>query len=51
MEDFKLNLNITVAELNLILGGLQELPYKLTNGLIKSLVEEAQLQIDANGKK
>lgn len=39
------NLNVTVNELNIIMGGLQELPHRVVDGLIRKIVEQAQAQL------
>lgn len=47
MENQEVNLNVTVAELNVVLNALQEapLPYRVSDGLLKKLVSQAQAQL------
>ena len=42
MEELKLSL--TVDEINLILGGLGELPYKTVGSLISKIITQSQAQ-------
>jgi hypothetical protein len=39
------NLQLNVNDLNIILGGLQELPHKLSDPIIRKLMQEAQAQL------
>jgi hypothetical protein len=45
MENIELNFTFTFAEANAILAGLQELPAKIANPLIKKMQEQAQPQL------
>tara|TARA_R110000822_G_scaffold5031_5_gene21780 strand:+ start:3785 stop:3979 length:195 start_codon:yes stop_codon:yes gene_type:complete len=38
-------LTVDVNELNLIMGGLQELPHRVVDGLLKKLLQQAQDQL------
>lgn len=38
-------LNVNVNELNVIMGGLQELPHRVVDGLLRKLMEQAQAQL------
>ena len=40
-----LNLELTIDEANLVLKGLNELPYKESNNLIQKIVQEAEKQL------
>ena len=44
MEDKTFNLNLTINELNLLLGALGELPAKASMGLIMNIQKQAQQQ-------
>jgi hypothetical protein len=49
MSDNKvLNLALTVEELNLVLGALAELPYKVSMNLIAKVSNQAQQQLQAS---
>ncbi len=41
----EVNLHVNVNELNIIIGGLQELPHRVVDGLIRKLVDQAQAQL------
>jgi hypothetical protein len=41
----ELRITLSVEEINLILGSLSELPYKLSNGLIAKITAQAEGQI------
>ena len=44
MDDIQLNLNL--REVNTILSGLSELPFKVSNDLIVKIQTQAQKQVD-----
>ena len=44
MEDKTFNLNLTIDELNLVLGALGELPAKASMSLIMNIQQQAQQQ-------
>jgi hypothetical protein len=39
------NLTVDVNELNVIMGGLQELPHRVVDPLLKKLFQQAQAQL------
>jgi len=45
MNDLKINLTLSVAEVNNILAGLQELPAKICNPLSQKIQQQAQPQL------
>lgn len=45
MEEFKISLSL--EEVNLILGSLSELPYKVVNQLLSKITTQAEAQISA----
>lgn len=44
-DDRKVNLTFTVTDINTILASLQELPHRVSDPIIKSLIEQVQPQI------
>ena len=46
MEELKIVLSLD--EVNLVLGGLSELPYKSVNGVINKITSQAESQLKAN---
>ena len=44
-EEKVVSVEITVNELNVVLGALQELPHRLVDGLLKKLIEQGQRQL------
>jgi hypothetical protein len=40
-----INVEVTIEELNVILGALQELPHRVVDKLLKSIFEQAQKQV------
>jgi hypothetical protein len=44
-EEKTINLEITLNELNVVLGALQELPHRLVDGLLNKLVAQGQSQL------
>lgn len=38
-------LEVNVNELNIIMGGLQELPHRVVDALLRKLMEQAQAQL------
>jgi hypothetical protein len=38
-------LNVNLNELNVIMGGLQELPHRVVDALLRKLMEQAQAQL------
>jgi hypothetical protein len=44
-EEKVVNVEITVNELNVVLGALQELPHRMVDGLLKKLIEQGQRQL------
>jgi hypothetical protein len=40
-----INIEISVDELNIVLGALQELPHRVVDKLLKNIFEQAQKQI------
>ncbi len=38
-------LELNVNELNIVIAGMQELPHRVVDGLIRKLVEQAQAQL------
>lgn len=44
-EEKVINLELTLNELNVVLGALQELPHRLVDGLLKKLVEQGKSQL------
>lgn len=43
--DPALNIVIRVSEINTILAGLQELPFKVADPLLKNIINQAQTQL------
>jgi hypothetical protein len=41
----EVTLNVNVNELNIIMGGLQELPHRVVDALLRKLMEQAQSQL------
>ena len=41
----EVTLNINVNELNIIMGGLQELPHRVVDPVLKKLFQQAQAQL------
>ena len=39
------NVQLNVNELNIILGGLQELPHRVADPILRKLMQEAQAQL------
>lgn len=39
------NLKLNVNELNIVIGGLQELPHRVVDGLLRTIMEQAQAQL------
>lgn len=39
------NVQLNVNELNVILGGLQELPHRVSDPILRKLMQEAQTQL------
>jgi len=48
MESPTVTLELTVEEVNIILGSLQEIPYKTSKDLIDKVITQAQASVDAN---
>lgn len=44
-DDRKVNLTFTVTDINTILASLQELPHRVSDPIIRSLIEQVQPQI------
>ncbi len=44
-EEPKVNVELTVQELNVILGALQELPHRVVDGLLRKIIAQAQPQV------
>lgn len=43
----ELTLNVNVNELNIIIAGLQELPHRVVDSIIKKIFQQAQAQLSA----
>ena len=41
----EVTLSVNVNELNVIMGGLQELPHRVVDALLRKLMEQAQAQL------
>ena len=41
----EVTLNVNVNELNVIMGGLQELPHRMVDPILKKLFQQAQAQL------
>lgn len=41
---------VDVNELNMILGGLQELPHRVVDALLRKLMQQAQAQLGPQGE-
>lgn len=50
-DDRKVNLTFTVTDINTILASLQELPHRVSDPIIKSLIEQVQPQIQQGQPK
>jgi hypothetical protein len=44
-EEKIINLEITLNELNVVLGALQELPHRLVDGLLNKLITQGKSQL------
>jgi hypothetical protein len=44
-EEKVVKVELTVNELNVVLGALQELPHRMVDGLLKKLLEQGQRQL------
>lgn len=42
----KIELSLSIAELNIVLAGLQELPHKISNLVINNIIEQANKQVE-----
>ena len=40
-----INVELNVNELNIILGGLQELPHRVADPILRKLMQQAQMQL------
>lgn len=40
-----INVELNVNELNIILGGLQELPHRVADPVLRNLMQQAQMQL------
>jgi hypothetical protein len=47
VEDLPVELRLTVGEVNLLLGALSELPFKVSFGLIQKVRQQAEQQVNA----
>lgn len=47
VEDLNVELQLTVSEVNLVLGALSELPFKVSFGLIQKVRQQAEQQVNA----
>ncbi|MDB5343901.1 MAG: hypothetical protein JWP89_2278 [Schlesneria sp.] len=46
LEDLNVELRLTVSEVNLLLGALSELPFKVSFGLIQKVRQQAEQQVN-----
>lgn len=46
-EDLSVELHLTVNEVNLLLGALAELPFKVSFGLIQKVRQQAEQQVNS----
>lgn len=46
-EAATVNLTVNVNELNVIMGGLQELPHRVVDPLLRKLLDQAQSQLSS----
>lgn len=44
-EDPVLSISLKVTEINVVLAGLQELPFKVADPLLKNIIAQAQTQL------
>jgi hypothetical protein len=44
-EEPSVNVELTVQELNVVLGALQELPHRVVDSLIRKIIGQAQPQV------
>lgn len=44
-EEKVVKVEITVNELNVVLGALQELPHRMVDGLLKKLIDQGRSQL------
>ena len=44
-EDPVLSIALKISEINVVLAGLQELPFKVADPLLKGIIAQAQMQI------
>jgi hypothetical protein len=40
-----INIALKVSEVNVVLAGVQELPFKIADSLLKSIIAQAQVQL------
>ena len=50
-QDKKVNITLTVQDLEVVLNALQQLPYKESAGIIQSIYGQAQKQLSDTTKK
>lgn len=50
-QDQVITLSLKVNEVNIVLAGLQELPFKIADSLIKSIVAQGQEQLGINAQQ
>jgi hypothetical protein len=43
--DLVLSLSLRISEINVVLAGLQELPFKVADPLLKNIIAQAQAQV------
>lgn len=51
MNGVKFTFEFTIQELEIIMKGLEELPFKFSNGIHKNIIDEYQKQAQAAAKK
>ena len=45
MKENKINIELTLDEINLVLSSLSELPFKVVNDIILNIKEQAQMEL------
>lgn len=48
-EEPKVTITTTIQEINIVLAGLQELPHKVSDGIIRKIYEQVNSQLSNSG--
>jgi len=44
-QNFTVKIEMTVNEVNIVIGALQELPHKVVDSLLRKIIEQGQTQL------